>query len=374
MQNNNKSSDVKPDIEDNVKTKKPASFKDTIIIGLVFFIIGLLCLFGYLRNENTIIRVVLYIFATMLISGSSFVIVEVKTPKAKSNYSMAVMIGIWAASLIYVSTLTDVRVLHWVPLSLGFLFLSIAVISSIVQAAKDIRKNSALKRIITITLILGPIPFIAELIARPIILCVIPLAAIMFYNQYLRNTFLSKPGTEVQSGQEVSVKFKKDIGVSIRNICANLLSIGPGLFVILIIFFTLFYFMITQQSKIDNISLFYEVVVTAYLGILAIVIAFAVIIRKESKQSKTGHLKLAISGLAQMYVFFALVTVAGLLMGSEVNSDILSLTINIKLSDIFQSLNGIINILRILILEFAVLAFPAGLWYLRAMIQDFIRQ
>lgn len=373
MENNNKPEDVTSDINKNASNKKATSLKEAITVGLLGLIIGWLCLYGYLKFENTIVRMVLYITATMISSFSFFGIVDVLTPKANSNYSMAAMLVIWSASLIYISTSTDISVLHWVYLIAGLLLLFIAIISFIIQVSKDIRKNSTLKRIIKIILILSPSPFIAELLALPMILCVIPFTVILLYNQYLRTTFLSAPIKETQSNREVSDKSLKDIKAPFRSL-RNLRNIRPGLYAILIIFYILFLFMVTRQSTvIDDISLFYEVVVSAYLGILAIVIAFAVIIiRKESNQTTAGHLKLAILGLAQMYVFFALVTVAGLLMGTEVNGEIL--TQSIKISEIPWSVNTIFNFLRLFILEFAVLAFPAGLWYLRAMIQDFIRQ
>jgi len=72
-----------------------------------------------------------------------------------------------------------------------------------------------------------------------------------------------------------------------------------------------------------------------------------------------------------MYVIFAIVTVAGLLLGTEVSSDILLGSAG--LSKILESVDSLLNFCRILAVESAILAFPVGLLYLYAMIKDFMR-
>jgi hypothetical protein len=203
----------------------------------------------------------------------------------------------------------------------------------------------------------------------------------LLYNEYLNTAFLRASVTETQSS-EVLNKSKTDIAspyrslgekLDPRSVLRNLRGIRPFLYTILFLFLILFYFMVTlQPAEKHSFSLFYEVVVAAYLGMLAIIIAFAVlVIRRQTQREVTEHFRRAITGLVQMYVIFALVTVAGLLLGTEVSGDIL--TGGVGLSVILESVDNFLNLCRLLAVESAVLAFPVGLLYLYAMIRDFMR-
>lgn len=212
----------------------------------------------------------------------------------------------------------------------------------------------------------------ARYLALPAILCIIPFTLIVIYSEYLRTTFLNRPVIKTQDSPEISDKARFGPGDPLRSLMRTLRSIRRGLYLILIFFSMLFYFMVTYETtEAHDFSLFYQIVAPAYLGILAIVIAFAIlVIRRETQNTVTEHFRLAITGLVQMYVFFALVTLGGLLIGTEVSGDIL--TSRIELSEVFGSMDSALNISRLLVLQFSVLAFPAGLLYLYAMIRDFM--
>lgn len=354
----------------NTNNKNIFSPRATIIIALVFlFILLPLCIYLYLKIENIIVSVLLYIVATFITSGAIADIVIVSTHK--SSYVSTASFAIWAGSLIKASTLTDVSALNILSLIFAGVFASIAIINATVQLSEDVRKNHAIAWYIAIILIFF-IGFTTALkFERPIYIGFIPFALIALYHEYLRAKFLRVITEESQSRSGVSGKAIRIITSPIRSIL-SIRSIRKRLYFVLLLFSGLFYLMVTQESTAtDNISLFYEIMVPAYLGILAIVVAFTVIVvRREPQKIMPVHLESVISSLAKMYVLFALATMAGLLLGSEVNSDIL--TQSIKLGKLMESVNGNVSIFRIFILEFAVLAFPTGLLYLHAMIEDFI--
>lgn len=388
MEQNNKPVKVALDVNKNAgkkENKHPSTVG--VIIGIVLLFLGLAALFGWWKLEPLFFKVSLYILATLIVSIAFFGIVEELTAKAKSNYSMAAMLVIWVASIIYASSLTDISVTRWLSLIFAGFFGFIAMVAFAVQATKDLRSKPrpTLGWITTIIVVFMFYGVLGRHFALPIILCLIPLTLIVLYIEYLRTKFLSASITEAGSAQ-VSDMSKTDITAPYRRLgqiligqilrpksfLRNLQGIRPLLYGILIVFSVIFYFIVTKEpAEKHSFTLFYEVVAAAYLGILAIVIAFAVlVIRGHTQQEVTEHFRRAIMGLVKMYVVFALITVVGLLLGTEVSGSIL--TRSVEFSEILGSADSFLNLCRLLVVEFAVLVFPIGLLYLYAMIKDFL--
>jgi hypothetical protein len=256
-------------------------------------------------------------------------------------------------------------------IALAILFGFGALITLIMQVNKDKRAKPIVKRILAVLLSIGLPLLFTWLFEHPIILLVTPLALIVLYNEYLRTTYLTKPTEEPQSNPDVSDKGSIVVS-TFSSIPRTLSSYRRPVYMILLFFSFVFYFIIIQQaSHTYDFSIFYQAVAPAYFGILAIVIAFAVlVIRRDTEQPMPAHLRLPINGLVQMYVIFALVNVLGLLLGTDVTGEIL--TAGTKLSDIFGSPDKFLHVSRLLVLQFSVLAFPVGLLYLYAMIRDFM--
>jgi len=375
MEKNNKPTDVVLDLNKNARKKKNKHpDRAGVIIGILLLLIGLAALFGWWKLGPLFLKVPLYIIATLIISIAFFGIIEELTAKAKSNYSMAAMLVTWSASLIYASNLTDISALRWLFLVFAGLFGFIAIIAFAVQATKDIRSRPRpiLGLVTAATVIFGLYIILSSYFTLPIALSFFPLTFILVYTEYLNIKFLRVFDREIQSAEGLH-ESKSDKTKPYRIVLRNLRGIRPWLYGILILFFAIFYFIVTQEpAEMHDFSLFYKVVAAAYLGILAIVIAFAVlVIRRQTQQEVTEHFRRAITGLVQMYVFFAFVTVVGLLLGTEVSGEIL--TGGAGLGEILESGDSILNLCRLLTVESAVLAFPVGLLYLYAMIQDFLR-
>lgn len=387
MEKNNKPADVTSDLNKNAKKKMNKHLDPAgIITGIILLVIGLAALLGWWKLEPLFLKVPLYIIATIIISIAFFGIIEEFTAKEKSNYSMAAMLVTWSVSLIYASNLTDISALRWLSQICAGIFGFIALIAFAVQANKDIRSKPRpiLGLVTAATVIFGLYIILSSYFTLPIALSFFPLIFILVCTEYINTKFLRVFDREIQSSEgldESKYDKPKHYRVVLRNlrsirhrvVLRNLRGIRPWLYGILILFFAIFYFIVTQEpAGMHDFSLFYEVVAAAYLGILAIVIAFAVlVIRRQTQQELTEHFRRAITGLVQMYVFFAFVTVVGLLLGTEVSGEIL--TRGAGLGEIFESVDSILNLCRLLIVETAVLAFPAGLLYLYAMIQDFLR-
>ena len=372
MEENNEpgGSTSKPDI--NAEDKKNQVSRTAGIGTAVFlFVCGFVALLGWWRLEFTPIRVVLYVIAVLSISLGSFGLVETLTAKSKPDYSIAAMLFTWFAFLMYASSLADVDAPRWTYLGFAVFFGLVALIALIVQGSKDIRQQPSIRWVIALLLILGLPVLLTWHFERPVILCLIPFTLIVLYHEYLRNTYLNKPTAKVQSAQDVSHK-KPDLVAPFRSLPGALRSVRAPAYLILVTFSGLFYLMILPQTtQAYDFGLFFQAVAPAYLGILAIVIAFAVlVIRREAQQEIGMHFRLAITGLVQMYVVFALVTAVGLLIGTDVSGDFVMTSM--KLSEIVKSVDSILNVCRLLILQFAVSAFPVGLLYLYAMIRDFM--
>jgi len=304
-------------------------------------------------------------------SLGAFTLLDELTHKTKSNYPLALMGFVSFAFFMNASRLTDTNALRWLSIAFAILFGFGALISLIVQLNKDIRERPVLKSLVAALLIAGLVPLLAWLFERSVILSLIPFALIVTYNEYLMTTYLTKTIPQPQSDATVSEK-GSSILASFRSLPRSLRSIRRPVYLILIIFSGTFYFTVTRQaSQPCDFAIFYQAVAPAYFGILAIVIALAVlVIRRDTHQPITEHLRLPITGLVQMYVVFALVNVFGLLMGTQVSGYIF--TTSMHFSEIMTSVDTALDVLRLLIIQFAVSAFPVGLLYLYAMIRDFL--
>ncbi|HEX73931.1 MAG TPA: hypothetical protein G4N93_02120 [Dehalococcoidia bacterium] len=368
------------------KTKR---HPDAVGIFVVLFLVslGLAALYGWWKLEPLYFTIPLYIIAVFFISIGAFGIVFELTVGGdgrvdRTNYAMAMMILVWSASLVYYSISTDITALHWLSLVFGGIFGFIALVTFIVQLNKDIRlrPKPTLGWITAIIIILVLYVTAAYYLERPAVLVLIPFTFVLLYVEYLRSTFLGRVPKEAQ-GSEVIDKSKPGIGAPYRSIPSrliprdsvrNLLGIRWYLYLILIFFLCLFLALTQLGIEGTRFGSFYEAVIYAYVGILAIVIAFAVlVIQRGTQKNRTEHLKRALEGLVQMYVIFALIAVTGLLLGTDINGEVL--TRSVEPSEILGSANAALNICRILTTEFTILAFPAGLLYLHAMIKDFIR-
>lgn len=354
-----------------------------VITGIILLFLGLAALFGWGKLEPLFLKVPLYIVATLIIGFAVFGIIDEFTPKAKQNYSMSAMLLTWFASLTYASNLTDISALRWLFLVVAGIFGFIALIAFIAQANKDIRSRPrpTLGWIAATIVMLGLYVTTACYLARPAILVLIPFTFILLYAEGLRSTFLgpklrAAEGSRLISREQAdtetayaSFRGRFDPRVSLKNLTGIRWSLG----LILLFFLCLFYLVVTQlgieETRFDS---FYEAVIYAYVGILAIVIAFTVlVIQRGTQKNRTEHLKRALEGLVQMYVIFALIAITGLLLGTDINGEVL--TRSVEPSEILGSVNAFLNISRILTIEFTILAFPAGLLYLHAMIKDFLK-
>ena len=372
MEDDTKSADIAPNPNSNAKGKKGKPTKaDAIVPILLFFAIGGFALFGWSRIEFTPLRVVLYTVASFSIGLGSFAFREELTHKVNPNYSLVLMSFILFAFFIYASHLTDISALRWLSIALAILFGFGALITLIVQFNEDKRAKPIVKRVLPVLLSIGLPLLFTWLFEQPIILLVIPLALIVLYNEYLTTTYLTKPTADPQSNPHVPDKGSIVVS-TFRSIPRTLSSYRRPVYTILLLFSVVFCFIIIQQaSHTYDFSIFYQAVAPAYFGILAIVIAFAVlVIRRDTEHPMPAHLRLPINGLAQMYVIFALVTVFGLLLGTDVTGEIL--TAGTKLTDILWPPDKFLHVCRLLVLQFSVSAFPVGLLYLYAMIQDFM--
>jgi len=373
MEDDTKSADTTPNPNSNAKGKKGKRTKASdIAVALLFFSVGAGALVGWCNVQPVAAKVVLYFVASIFTSFGSFAFVDTLTPKANSNYAGSAMVFTWFGFLMYASSLTDINALRWSLIGLAVLFGFVAFVILIVQANKDIRKSPVLMRWVIGFLLVFVLPLLSvSLFKRPFILCFIPFTFVLLYNEYLRTTYMTKPIAELQSGQEVSGK-ASILATPFRSLPTTLRGIRWPVYVLLTVFSLVFYWTIIQgTSRTYDFSIFYQAVAPAYFGILAIVIAFAVlIIRRDTQQSITRHLRLAIIGLAKMYVVFALVNVVGLLMGTEVSGQIL--TTSMQLNEIITSMDNTLHVLRLLILQFSISAFPVGLLYLYAMIRGFM--
>jgi len=354
-----------------------------IFVGSFLVSLGLAALFGWWKLEPLFLKVPLYIVATLIIGLAVFGIIEEFTPKAKQNYSMSAMLLTWFASLMYASNLTDISALRWLFLVFAGIFGFIALIAFIVQANKDIRSRPrpTLGWITAIIVILVLYVIAAYYLERPAILVLIPFTFVSLYAEHLRSKFLGGAVKEAQDSEVIdrpetdAVTPYPILGIKLpsrRDVLRNLAGIRLSLYPILIFFLCLFLAVTQLGIEETPFGSFYEAVIYAYVGILAIVIAFAVlVIQRGTQKNRTEHLKRALEGLVQMYVIFALIAVTGLLLGTDINGEVL--TRSVEPSEILGSVNASLNICRILTTEFTILAFPAGLLYLHAMIKDFIR-
>lgn len=390
---NGKPVEVAPDLNKNTEQKKRKHPDPSgVIAGIILLVLGLAALYGWWKLEPLFFRVPLYILATLVVGFALFGIIDEFTPRAGQNYSMAAMLLTWFAGLMYASNLTDISALRWLSVIFGALFGAIGLIASAIQASKEKRLKPALLWITAIVVIPSLYIGLGSCLELPInVLLLIPFTFVLFYNEYLIAVFLRPPVTRTRSG-EVLHESKTDITAPYRSLgekvdprsalrekvdpripLRDVWRIRRPVYGILILFFIIFYFIVTQEpAEKHSFSLFYEAVAAAYVGMLAIVIAFAVlVIRRQPQQEVTEHFRRAITGLVQMYVIFALVTVVGLLLGTEVSGDIL--TRSVGLGEILESVDSLLNVCRLLAVEFAVLAFPVGLLYLYAMIKDFMR-
>lgn len=369
------------------KTKKYPDLAG-IFTGLLIVGIGLASLYGWWKLEPLYFTIPLYIIAVFFISIGAFGIVHELTVGGdgrvdRTNYAMVVMVLIWAASLVYPSISTDITALRLLSIAFASLIGFIGLVTLAVQVNKDIRSKPLLgwtiAFIMTLPIYIGSYWYFADLR----ILLLIPFTFILLYVEYLRSTFLGRAVKGAQSkGNKGVDKSETDIEtpylsirrkLAPRDVLRNLAGIRSSLYGTLIVFFVLFYIIVTQVAiGGSHFSPFYEAVIYAYLGILAIVIAFTVLVlQRRSQKQATEHLRRALAGLVQMYVVFVFITVAGLLLGTDVNVEVL--TRSVELSEILGSLDAFFNICRILAIEFTILAFPAGLLYLYAMIKDFLR-
>jgi len=357
-----------------------------IIAGLVLVIMGLASLYGWWELDPLYFKIPLYIIASFLIGIGALVFileftVGTETKVDRSNYAMAAMFLVGSASLAYPAITADIMALRWLSGVFASLCGFIGIIALAVQGNKDIRSNPTLGWIIAIVIILGLYPVLGWYFAYPVILLFIPFTFVLLYVEYLRSTFLGRAAKKAQ-GSDVIDKSETDIGtpyrsfrakLAPRDVLRNLSGIRWSLYIVLIFFLCLFYFLVTQADmERPDFSFFYQAVIYAYLGILAIVIAFAIlVIQRRTQKQATEHLRRALTGLVQMYIVFVLITVTGLLLGTDVNGEIL--TRSAELSEILSSVDSFLNICRIIAVEFSILAFPAGLLYLHAMIKDFLR-
>lgn len=372
MKDDTKSPDIAPNSNSNAKGKKGKHSEPPAIGAIVlFFLLAFLAMLGWSMIELTPVRVVLYTLGSFSIGLGAFALIDELTHKAYSNYSLVLMSFILFALFMNGSRLTDITALRWLSIAFAILFGFGALITLIVQLNKDIREKPTLKWVIAVPLILGLPVLFAWLFQRPIILSLVPFGLIVLYNEYLMTTYLTKPAEEPQINPDVSHK-GSTVVATFLSLPRTLRSIRRPVYPTLIFFSAVFYFTLTQQaSQTYDSSIFYQAVAPAYFGILAIVIAFAVlVIRPDKGQRTTEHLRLPITGLVQMYVVFALVNVFGLLIGTGPIGHILTATTNFN--DIIGSADNMLHILQLLVLQFAVSAFPVGLLYLYAMIRDFM--
>lgn len=358
-----------------------------VIIGFILVALGIAALYGWWIIDPLYFSIPLYIIAILFISLGVFGTIHEFTigngiKIDRGNYAAGAMILVWFAAFIYPLITTDTTVLRWIYgiFALPLLLVSIGVLSA--QVTKDMRANPKLGWIIAIIIIPGIYIVFSWYFAYPAILLFIPFTFILMYFEYLRTTFLrpevvkaqdSKAPVKLEADTDTGAIFTSFRGKLAKDVLRNVAGIRWSLWSILIFFFSLFYFLATQVllSK-PNFDSFYEAVIYAYIGILAIVIAFAVlVIERGPREEATQHLKRALSGLIQMYTMFTLITVAGFLLGTDVNGEIL--TRSVELHEILSSIDNLFNIFRILAIEFAILAFPAGLLYLYAMVKDFLR-
>jgi hypothetical protein len=353
-----------------------------VIIGIILLLMGLAALYGWWELDSLFFKVPLYIVATLIISFAAFGIISEFTPKAKQNYSMSAMILVWSASLVYPSISTDITALRWLSVVFAGIFGFIALIAFIVQLTKDIRSRPrpTFGLITAIIIILVIYITAAYYLAYPAILVLFPFTFIVIYAEYLRSAFLGGAVKEAQSSgvidrpktDAVTTYLNFRIKLASRDVLRNLRGIRWSLGLISVIFLCLFLTVTQLGIEGTHFGSFYEAVIYAYVGILAIVIAFAVlVIQRRPQEPRAAHLKRALEGLVQMYVVFALIAITGFLLGTDINGKILTQSTGFR--EILGSLDDLLNISRILATEFTVLAFPASLLYLHAMIKDFLR-
>jgi hypothetical protein len=118
------------------------------------------------------------------------------------------------------------------------------------------------------------------------------------------------------------------------------------------------------------LNLIYEIGIPAYLGVLAIVIAFAVLVVGKNDIKDGEYLRTAIKSLTLTLVTFACISIAGMLLGTEINGEIKLLEINMR--DFTGDSSTYLSLARILIAEVEVLSIAVGLWYLQAVVKDFL--
>jgi hypothetical protein len=155
-----------------------------------------------------------------------------------------------------------------------------------------------------------------------------------------------------------------------------LLKAGSGI-VPIIGFLTIWYTVIIALVPANELPLdtLYGVIIPTYLGILAIVIAFTVLVVGSNgiKIKRVEEMRVAFKRLAGMYVVFTIISLSAMLLGTDLDANFVFTQVNINecsLSD--DSISCLLDVCRVLAAELVVLIFPVGLGYLRAVINDFM--
>jgi len=369
------------------ETTKHRSQLFGIITAFLILAMGSASLYGWWKVDQLYFEIPLYVVSTFLIAIGIFGLFNELFARNhgradRINYAMGFMFLVFTISILYQSISTDIAALRWVGFSFTSLFGLITLIAITTQAIKDIRSNPTLGWIVAIILIPLPYIFASWYTSDLVILLLIPFTFILFYIEYLRTAFLRTPTKETspsrtpnpsQTDVQTSYTAIKSKLVPKDILLANLRSVRWPLYLSLMFFVVLFYIVVAyvHEDTYDYRSI-YEAIIYAYIAILAIVIAFAILIlQRQSTKKVTEPLRQALKALVQMYVIFVLITLTGLLIGTEVDGTILTTT---TLGQLFTSIDSFFNICRILALEFTILSFPSGLLYLYAMIKDFLTQ
>jgi len=333
------------------------------VLGIFLTIIGIVAFYFLGKVHALFFRIPLYLFGTALVAFGLFMVVDEFTSKAEHVYSADVLIVTVALSLLKLLNFTDVTPVRWLLIILAGLVGFVAFAQSWNQLVKDTRSHPIVGWLMTVLIILSLYVALSWYMSMPMILLFFPATFVMGYGLYLRNSFL---GVAVPPGSGFRERMDP------RKALKNLWGIRWSLVIMLTFFSALFYFVVMNVPSDElPFGLLYEVVAPAYLGILAIVIAFAILfVPQKGKDEATTHFRNAVVGLAQMYLFFAMITLVALLLGTKIDNGIFIGKNSLNI--ILDSVRNLINICRILAAEFTILTFPVGLWYLYAMIKDFM--
>lgn len=348
----------------------------SIFIGIVLIVVAVLLFFGWYHVGLLFLKIVLYIVGSIIASFGTFSIVEEFTPHSDHVYSLDAMSLTICASLLYASFSMDISAVKWIFRTVAGILLFFALVQSIEQLNKDIKSRQTFAWVTEFLLIFGLFVILSWHFEMPQILLFFPVAAIALDRLYLRSSFLKPTNSQMEEINNEADVNTGAIGTDIRGrinfepALRNLAGIFWSLNIVLVLFFGIFYFIIMNVPSEDMpFSFLYGVVAPAYLGILAIVIAFAVLVA-DKKEKPLAHIKTGVMGLVQMYVLFSLATLVGLLFGTKIDPSIL--VGKHELGAYIGQVSGLINICRILAVEFTVLAFPVGIVYLYALIKDFM--